>query len=247
MDDWASDRLSDFLMFSPETYFRQFELYNAAIWPAQIFALALGGACLWLMRRPGAAPERVIPALLAAAWLWVAWGSLYTRHATINWGAGYLAGAFVLQGVLLLLVGIVGKKVEFDSPIQRAQKAGIAIFLFALIPLASLPGGPGKRPRSSPSRPTRRWPRPSVSCWPRVTFAGNSWSYPPFGAPSRAPPGSQWRPRIFGSCPWWVCCQSASPSPPPSTSVAPPNPNRREPKMEALLRDRGFPVPEGNE
>ena len=84
MGEWWTYRLSDFLMFSPETYFRLFELNNADIWPGQILTLALGAVCLWLSRRSAAAPERLLPAILAACWLLVAGGYLYSRYATIN-------------------------------------------------------------------------------------------------------------------------------------------------------------------
>ena len=42
MSDWWTYRLSDFLLFSPDTYRRLFELYNAGIWPIQIAAALLG-------------------------------------------------------------------------------------------------------------------------------------------------------------------------------------------------------------
>src|SRR5262245_64197596 len=49
MPEWWTYSLSDFLMFSPRTYYRQFELLNAEVWPAQVVALALGLAipALW--------------------------------------------------------------------------------------------------------------------------------------------------------------------------------------------------------
>ena len=41
MSEWWTYRLSSFLLFSPRTWFRMHELYNADIWPAQLAALAL--------------------------------------------------------------------------------------------------------------------------------------------------------------------------------------------------------------
>ena len=35
MSEWWTYSLSDFLLFSPRTYYRLFELYNLAIWPTQ--------------------------------------------------------------------------------------------------------------------------------------------------------------------------------------------------------------------
>jgi hypothetical protein len=84
MSEWWTYSLSDFLLFSPRTYYRLFELYNADIWPGQVAALALGFAILVLLRSQGAQRGRIIAGILAACWLWVAWGFLYTRYATIN-------------------------------------------------------------------------------------------------------------------------------------------------------------------
>ena len=50
MSEWWTYRLSDLLLFSPQTYYRLFELYNAAIWPAQVLAIALGLAVVALGR-----------------------------------------------------------------------------------------------------------------------------------------------------------------------------------------------------
>lgn len=72
MSDWLSYRLSDFLMFSPETYYRLLELYNEAVWPAQVAALAAGLLLLVLLRRPGAPSGSLVALLLAACWFWTA-------------------------------------------------------------------------------------------------------------------------------------------------------------------------------
>ena len=51
MDEWWTYRLSDFLLFSPHTYYRLFELYNIDVWPLQILALSLGIAVIVLIKR----------------------------------------------------------------------------------------------------------------------------------------------------------------------------------------------------
>ena len=66
MSEWWTYRLSDVLPFSSRTYYRLFELYNAAIWPGQILAILLGLAILVLLHRGGSAPGRAISAILAA-------------------------------------------------------------------------------------------------------------------------------------------------------------------------------------
>ena len=42
MSEWWTYSLSDFLLFSPRTYYRLFELYNVAIWPLQLVSPRAG-------------------------------------------------------------------------------------------------------------------------------------------------------------------------------------------------------------
>ena len=43
MTEWESYRLSDFLLFSPRTYWRLFELHNEALWPLPLLAMKAEG------------------------------------------------------------------------------------------------------------------------------------------------------------------------------------------------------------
>ncbi|HYD71152.1 DUF6064 family protein [Azospirillum sp.] len=128
MSEWWTYALSDFLLFSPRTYYRLFELYNAAVWPGQVPALALGGALAALPVLRVSWGGRMAAAILAVCWLWVAWGYLYTRYATINWAAEYMAMAFVGQALLLVAIGVLGGRLRFG---QRPW-VGIAFVLFAV-------------------------------------------------------------------------------------------------------------------
>ena len=129
MSEWWTYTLSDFLLFSPRTYYRLFELYNADVWPAQIAALALGLAILVLWRRDA----RLVAAILAALWLWVAWAYLLGRYDTINWAARYFAAGFALQALLLVWTGIIRRQLGLRPPADVFGAAGLATFLFALI------------------------------------------------------------------------------------------------------------------
>jgi hypothetical protein len=145
MSQWWTYTLSDFLLFSPRTYYRLFELYNAALWPAHLLVPVLGAAILALLRTGGRGRSRIVSLLLAGCWLWVAWGFLYDRYATINWAATYFAGLFALQALLLALVGGLGGKLDFVAPAGGQRWAGLLLFLFALLvlPLAGLLLGRG--------------------------------------------------------------------------------------------------------
>ena len=107
MSEWWTYTLSDFLMFSPRTYWRLVELYNRDFWPLQLPLLAAGLAALWLVATRPAHGFRWIALGLSAAWLWVGWAFLWERYATINWPAQYVALAFAAQAALLLAAGVV--------------------------------------------------------------------------------------------------------------------------------------------
>jgi hypothetical protein len=133
MPDWLTYAPSDFLLFSARTYYRLFELYNQAIWPAQIAALALGLAILGLLRSGGTWQSRVIAMILAACWLWVAWAYLLERYDTINWVATYFAIGFVIEALLLIWTGLTRGRLVFRPDDSWANRAGLCIFLFALV------------------------------------------------------------------------------------------------------------------
>ena len=133
MSEWWVYQPSDLLMFSPQTYYRLFEVYNTGLWPAQILTLAAGLAIATLMVRGPRWRGRVIASLLAFVWFFVAWGYFIDRYATINLAAPYFAWGFVVQAVLTVVVGVVLGHITFDGVKTPTQKAGIALFLFALI------------------------------------------------------------------------------------------------------------------
>jgi hypothetical protein len=132
MSEWWTYSLSDFLLFSPRTYYRLFELYNLAIWPMQVAALAVGLAILWTWRG-GRAHGRLIAVLLAVCWLWIAWAYLLGYYDTINWVARYFAMGFALQAVLLHWVGFARNGLRLRWLSDAVSRVGFGIFLFALL------------------------------------------------------------------------------------------------------------------
>ena len=136
MSEWWTYRLGSFLLFSPRTYYRLFELYNAAVWPAQLLALAagLGLAALLARGRPGS--RRWIGGILAACWLWSGVAFLAWRYARINFAATYFAWAFAAEAALLVWAALRGR-ITFEPPSDLPGRAGLAIVLgsVALLPM----------------------------------------------------------------------------------------------------------------
>jgi len=128
MSEWWTYSLSDFLLFSPRTYYRLFELYNTDVWPAHALALLSG---LIIAVALGGERIRVVPAILGALWLWVAWAYLLTHYDTINWAAKYVAVAFAIQALLLVVTSILPGRFRLRTGAFSA--AGRALFLFAFL------------------------------------------------------------------------------------------------------------------
>lgn len=136
MAQWWTYTLSDFLMFSPRTYWRLVELYNRDVWPAQLVALAGGLAAIALVRSDTPAAGRLVAALLGAAWLWVGWAFHWDRYATINWAAAYFAVAYAVQAALFVVFWLLRSRLPpADGPARRAGLvlAAIAVVLYPLM------------------------------------------------------------------------------------------------------------------
>lgn len=133
MSEWGTYTLQDFLLFSPRVYWRMFELHNQSVWPLQILALLLGAAILVWVVRPHPWSSRAIVAILAVAWMWVAWAFLWSRYSTINWAAAYVAPAFGFQALLLGWFAGVRGHVHFEVSRSVSGATGFMLLLYALI------------------------------------------------------------------------------------------------------------------
>ena len=131
MSEWWTYRLGSFLLFSPRTYYRLFELYNRAVWPAQVLALALGLWMTGLLRRGGPVATRWICGILATCWLWSGMAFLALRYARINWAATDFAWAFAAEAALLLWAAARGR-ITFGPPRDLAGRTGFALALLSV-------------------------------------------------------------------------------------------------------------------
>lgn len=131
MSEWWSYRLSDFLLFSPRTYWRLFELHNEALWPLPLVTLALGLAALALALLRPRPYGKLIAFLLAILWAFVGWSFLWQRYATINWAAAYIAPVFALEALLLALLAGARNGLTVDQPGFR-RMAAVALIALGL-------------------------------------------------------------------------------------------------------------------
>lgn len=109
-----------------------FAVYNERVWPMQIVAYLLGVAGFVLAFRKSNLSSRLIPAILAFFWLWVAF-VFWLPNALGGFTPGYLfAGFFLIQG-LLFLIQVVRPKLVFGYQASLAVWLGIFFMLYALV------------------------------------------------------------------------------------------------------------------
>ena len=105
MEEWLSYRLSDLLLFSEQTYARQFERYNRWLFPFQTLAYLPGLLFLpaWLLKHAGLV--RALLWLAALAWLLCLYAFMLRLYAPINWIVYYLLPLLLLQAIGLAWAG----------------------------------------------------------------------------------------------------------------------------------------------
>ncbi len=137
MSDWWTYGPSDFLLFSPRVYYRQFELHNQTLWPVQIIAAGLGIILFLLVLRPSPARGRVVAAIMGLLWVWVGWIFVWQRYTTINWVAAYAVPLFMLQGALLFAAVAArdGLDIEKEWPFLRGFARALLLFTLFFYPL----------------------------------------------------------------------------------------------------------------
>ncbi len=132
MPEWWTYTLSDFLLFSPRTYYRLIERQNEAIWPGQIVTIGLGLFIAGLLGRPAPWQGRTVSAILAFLWTWVAWAFVWRRYATINWAATYLVCLFAIEVLLLVWIGVVRGRLAFRWKRDAGGTVGVTLFIVSL-------------------------------------------------------------------------------------------------------------------
>lgn len=140
MSEWWTYRLSDFLMFSAQTYERLLARQHEERWPLQLLVMLALLALLALAGRT----RRGVPLLLGAlalAWGWVAADFLALRYARIYLGAPVMAGLFALQALLLAALCVMAWR-RATPPLPWAPRAAAALVLLAWPLVAPFSGRP---------------------------------------------------------------------------------------------------------
>lgn len=110
-----------------------FENYNTAIWPAQLFAYALGIAAVIIALRDTVIRSRVVSAILAVLWIWMGVFYHIIHFSTINEAARVFGALFILEGLLVILAGCFLSKLRFRFTKGTIPVIGAIFILYAMV------------------------------------------------------------------------------------------------------------------
>ena len=133
MGEIISYSLSDFILFSDKAYYRQFELYNHAIWPLHLIAIVFSLVIIYALWKKPAWAGRLIAVLLTVSWVWVAWAFLFERFYQIHVVANWYALGFVLQAGLITWYGVIKNQFALFVQSQPRINIGLVLLFISLI------------------------------------------------------------------------------------------------------------------
>ncbi|HSW25002.1 MAG TPA: DUF6064 family protein [Burkholderiaceae bacterium] len=121
------------LPFTPEQFFAVFADYNAAVWPAQAVAYALGLVMAVALLRPSRGSNLMLGAGLALMWAWtgVVYHGLF--FSSINGAALLFAALFMLQGLLFAHAGLLRRDLHAARARGLAGIAGWTLVIYAAL------------------------------------------------------------------------------------------------------------------
>jgi hypothetical protein len=130
------------LPFTHEQFLSTFERYNAAVWPAQLVAYALGAAVVLMLLVPTPRRARLVTGVLALAWGWTGVAYHWIQFSSINPAAILFGALFLVQALLLGWSSFAGGLSHGGAGTARTWM-GWALIAYAMVlyPLAGLLSG----------------------------------------------------------------------------------------------------------
>jgi hypothetical protein len=119
--------------FTVEQFFAVFAAYNTAIWPAQVFAYALGLVAVGVLWSSNSIGKRVILSTLAIFWGWNGIAYQFVFFAPINPAAKGFAAIFVVQAILFAASAIARNSLQFKFRLDLRSFLGMGLIFYALL------------------------------------------------------------------------------------------------------------------
>jgi hypothetical protein len=139
------------LPFTSEQFFDVFRRYNLAVWPAQWLLYALALCAVVFAARGGARVGRYAALVLALLWLWMGMAYHITFFSTVNPAATVFGLLFVVEGGLLILASVAGRRLSFRARLDADGVLGVLLLAYALLFYPLFGGALGHRYPASPT------------------------------------------------------------------------------------------------
>ena len=119
--------------FTVDQFLNVFEQYNVAVWPAQVFLYTMGivAVCLTLSQQKDF--SRGVSLILSLFWIWMGLAYHFWYFSTINRAALIFAAFFVLEGIIIFIVGVLKHQLKFRFSLNFYDIVGGVFLLYALI------------------------------------------------------------------------------------------------------------------
>jgi hypothetical protein len=119
--------------FTVDEFFDVFARYNESVWPMQIIMTVLAIAVIVLLFRARRKSSRVISAVLAFFWAWMAIAYHFAFFTAINPAAWAFGVLFLVCAIWFAWFGVLRRRLQFSVHVGiRAWLGGLLIF-FSLI------------------------------------------------------------------------------------------------------------------
>ncbi len=133
MQEILSYSLSDLLLFSEQSYLRQFELYNNWLSPTQWLVYLYGILFIFSLLNPERYFTRALFLANVPFWLICSYGFLWQFYASINWMAEYFIVLFIIQAMLILWAGLMKYPSAKLEPHSSFFKLGLLLWVVTLV------------------------------------------------------------------------------------------------------------------
>jgi Family of unknown function (DUF6064) len=119
--------------FSVEQFFSVFAQYNERVWPMQVFLNLLALMAVVLLYRARPLESRILSAILAFLWAWMAVAYHFAFFTTINAAAWLLGVVFIAGALWFVRIGVIKGKLQFRLRGGIRGWAGGILIGFALV------------------------------------------------------------------------------------------------------------------
>jgi hypothetical protein len=120
------------LPFTSDQFYAVFGAYNEAVWPAQLFLVALAVLALVLVAFPRKWSGRAVSLILALLWAWLGLAYHLAFFASINPLAYVFAAVSATGALVFIWQGVIRRRLRFQLARSVRAAVGVALVVFAL-------------------------------------------------------------------------------------------------------------------